>query len=456
MKYYSLLLITVFFFSISAQAQFTADEKTFFQNVFDYKYSEAEVAGLSVAIVGKDDVWAHVAGSHSTDSLLTTESVFPMGSVSKLITSMTIMSMVEDELLSLDDSLGLYLDSILNVPAEVTIRQLLNHTSGIYNYSNHPEYNDFFLEDLSRVLTATDMMDRLLLEPIAEPGEKYEYSNTNYLLLGMIIESITGNKFYQETRSRLGFDDEYLSFTFPLHESEITDMAHLYADTSGMDEGPVDMYDAGFLVNSIFSGSGPAGGFASTSTDLASLIYDFYNGEVLKPATVEEMITIEAPSTEYGLGNAIYSYECGTLQGHNGEIMYTTAAFYVPELDIAVVVNCNELGVMELTTEIAAIYVCAYAEFLTTSSTDYEIKDNSLSVYPNPFVDHLVVDLANINVEIGHISIVNQLGQEVYRESMDNNGSLKQLTIEADLPKGVYMIIVDTAEGKISQRVMKL
>lgn len=455
MKYYSLLIISLLFFSITAQAQFTDEAKTLFQNVFDYKFNEADVSGLSVAIVGKDDIWAHVEGAHATDSLLTTESVFAMGSVSKLITSMTVNSMVEDELLSLDDALGLYLDSIANVPAEVTIRQLLNHTSGIHNYSDHPEYNAFFLEDLSRVLTPTDMMDRLLLEPIAEPGEMYSYSNTNYLLLGMIIESITGNKFYQESRTRLGFDEEYTSFTFPLFESDITDMAHLYADTSSVDEESVDMYDAGFVPISIFSGSGPAGGFASTSTDLASLVYDFYHGDVLDPATVEVMTTIEAPSTDYALGNFVFSFECGTLKGHDGEIMYTTSAYYVPELDIAVVVNCNELGEMGLTTEVAATYVCAYAELLT-SSTEDEIKGHNLSVYPNPFVDHLVVDLANIDAEINQISIVNQLGMEVYRKSMTHNSLAQELTIEAEMPKGVYFLIVDTAQGKVSQRIVKL
>src|SRR5688572_7498528 len=172
-----------------ASAQTVADVDAVVQKVIDAKSIPA--AGVAVVRDGKV-VLAKGYGSADmeTGTLATENTAFQIASVTKQFTAAAVMMLVEEGKLKLDDPLGKY---VTDVPAKwsgITVRQLLNQTSGIPNYTAGGKLiND-------KVYTKPEILALVKDEPQRfEPGTKWEYSNTNYFLLGMIIEKVSGKSY---------------------------------------------------------------------------------------------------------------------------------------------------------------------------------------------------------------------------------------------------------------------
>ncbi len=162
------------------------------------------------------DIWKGVSGiSHDTVEI-TTDMLFGIASTTKTYMAAIIMQLYEADSLKLSDSIYKWLPPFDNIDSTVTIRQLLNHTSGIYNVTNHPGYIDSVFVTGSRIWTPEEILETFVLEPSFPPGTDYEYSNTNFKLLGMIIEEITGNEIVSELHNRITIPLELSStFLFP-------------------------------------------------------------------------------------------------------------------------------------------------------------------------------------------------------------------------------------------------
>ncbi|MEZ4951202.1 MAG: serine hydrolase domain-containing protein [Saprospiraceae bacterium] len=158
--------------------------------------NRTEAVAFSAALILPDgDAWTGAIGQHdgTTGTLITTDMVSGVGSVTKTITAACIMQLRGEGKLSLDDSLGKYLPSFPNVKPEITIRQLLNHTSGIYNYTDNPNLNTRISQNYARVWQPDEILNNFVLAQLFNPGDNWAYSNTNYVLLGLIIEEIQEN-----------------------------------------------------------------------------------------------------------------------------------------------------------------------------------------------------------------------------------------------------------------------
>lgn len=454
-------ILFVFMTSISffASAQFSAELQNAFQEILNDLYEESGVVGLSVAVLSEDDIWASSVGMHGADSILTTSSTFAMGSVSKTITSATILQMMEDELLSLDDPLSLYLDAMTNVPPEVTIRQLLNHTSGIHDYSTHPDYVDYLFLNASEWVTEEFILDNFLNPPVATPGSEFYYSNTNYILLGFIIEAISGEPYYTEVRNRFDFDNNYPSLTLPPFESDIADMAHVFYDTSATGNQPViDMVEQGIILNSFFSSGRPDGAWASNPTDLAQWAYDLYSGDILEPATMDSLITIHAPSEYYGQGVVVFDEpDCGGgFLGHGGSFFYTAATYYQIENGISVSVHCNEIGA-DITGEVAFSLICAYETLTQVSNTEEIALNEEIEIFPNPFTDQISVKYEMENAGEVQVELLNELGRRVDQWSLGKKSSGVHATeLNTQVPSGIYFLKIRMDEQLAVKRLVKI
>ena len=345
-------------------AQFPAALQDEFQTILEQYHTDSEATGISVAIRTEKELWASAIGLHAADSVLTPNSTFGMGSVSKTITSATILQMMEEGLLTLNDPISMYLDSITHVPGEVTIKQLLNHTSGIFNYTEHPDFFPTVLSNPAALFTEEDILRTYMTPPNFSPGAAWSYSNTNYFLLGLIIEAISGKKYYVEARNRFDFDTNYPSFSLPPDETGVAEMAHLFADIMGTGE-LVDVVELGAIFNSLFSSAGAAGAYAATPTDLTKWALDLYSGKILGSATMDSLFTTPPSFDLYGLGVIFYGeLPCGqSIIGHNGGIGYQTESAYDPENGIAISIQTNDTE----TTIVASLLFdlfCAYDLFL--------------------------------------------------------------------------------------------
>lgn len=171
------------------------------QRFFNSEGLPAVAAGLwqpgrepFLVLLGEADVEAGRA--------VTAQDRFRIGSVTKSFTVTVLLQLVDEGLVSLDDPIGDYLPTIHN--PEATLEELANMTSGIFNYSEDPDFLDLFLNDLTRAWTEPELIQVAINNlPYFAPGADWRYSNTNTVALGMVIEQVTGNSLAQEMERRI-------------------------------------------------------------------------------------------------------------------------------------------------------------------------------------------------------------------------------------------------------------
>jgi D-alanyl-D-alanine carboxypeptidase len=175
------------------------------------------------------------------------------------------------------------------------------------------------------------------------PGEGWDYSDTNYLLLGMIIERLTGSRYYEELERRI-LEPLRLDATVPSDRRRIPGLAQGYAGPRNP-FGPSEMLQDGvFAFNPQFEWTG--GGIASTGADLARWMWALYRGHAFDPSLLPVMLDgVPArlgPDARYGLGVIIRPSPLGPSWGHSGFFPgYLTEAAYFPEHEVAVAVQLN-------------------------------------------------------------------------------------------------------------------
>ncbi len=344
-----LALNFIFWFDVkAADSSLTLAEKL--QQVLDTELERHNGIGVSAAVIipGRKP-WLGASGvSHGTTSI-TTDMIFSIGSNTKSFMAALILQLAEEGKLSLEDPLSKYLASYPNIDSTITIRQLLNHTSGIYHFTDHPSIWDTLFANQMRLWTPEEILASFVLQPYFSPGTGWHYSNTNYILLGMIVEVITGSKVSTELRNRF-FDPLGLTRTFLDIEEQITGfMAHRWYDFFG--DGTPD--DISFLIRtSEYSAYWTAGAMVSTADDLARWSQALFRGNVLSQFSLDQMLTFHSPTpgepmmVGYGLGTVKFLPVIVAGEeafGHGGWVFgYSTVMTYFPEYDVSISILLNK------------------------------------------------------------------------------------------------------------------
>ena len=203
----------------AADANLTLDEEL--QHVLDAELDRQNGIGISVAIrMPRRSPWHGVSGVSYDTTPLTSSMLFGIGSVTKNFVAALILQLAEEGRLSLDDALGKYLANYANINSAITIRQLLNHTSGIFDFIKHPSIWDTIFANRLKIWTPEEILETFVLQPYFSPGTGWHYSSTNYILLGMIVKEITGSKVSAELRERffnpLGLDSTFFDIEEPI------------------------------------------------------------------------------------------------------------------------------------------------------------------------------------------------------------------------------------------------
>ncbi len=273
------------------------------------------------------------------------------GSVGKTFAAATALQLIKEGRINLDDKIEKYLGheqwfSRLPNAKHITVRQLMNHTSGLVRY----EFKDQFTKDLTanpdKVWQPAELVAYLLDEkPPFEAGKGWDYSDTNYIVLGMIIEKVTGRKFYDEANRRF-IKPLKLTGTIPQDGPRLKGVVQGYAGPNNPFGGTDAMIVNGkFAINPQFEWTG--GGYASTAHDLARWAKMIYEGKAFAPDLLPQVLEgVSAPmlgrETKYGLGAIIRKTQAGTSYGHSGFFPgYMTDMMYFPEHKVAVAVQVN-------------------------------------------------------------------------------------------------------------------
>lgn len=277
-----------------------------------------------------------------------------IGGVTKTFTATVVLQLVGQRVLKLNDSVEKWLPGVFPNGAGITIRQLLNHTSGIYDYAQDDRVFAPYFEsgDLTMPFDPREGI-RFAAEhgPLYAPGTGWNYSNTNYLLLAMIVEAATGNSIGTELRRRifrpLGLDHTSYATSSQISGSYI----HGYWIIGGPD--PVDFTPLSPTL------LGAAGAILSDAQGVATFYRALLRGRLLDAGQLRAMKTIDpvavdppgsidagSPGGGWGLGLLRETFPCGDAWGHDSEIPgYTTAAWSSKDAgrQVVVVVNIDGL-----------------------------------------------------------------------------------------------------------------
>ncbi len=343
--------------------------RTLLQSKLDALHEESGAPGVNVGIVLADGTAIGIAAGHADTALglpMEPTSRLMQGSVGKTYVAAVAMQLIHEGVLDLDAHVSDYLGEeswYTRIPnhSAVTVRHLMTHTSGVIRY----EFDDRFIGDLiaapEKVWQPEELLSYLFdtHAPFA-PGEGWEYSDTNYIILGMIIERLTGNSYYNEMRRRLLVPLQ-LENTVPTNTRRIPGLVQGYAGVDNLFRVPdAVIVDGEFAINPQFEWTG--GGVASTTEDLALWAKALYEGrafdESMLPIMLDGVPARLGPNTEYGLGVIIRPTPLGVSWGHSGFFPgYLTEMAYFPDHQIAVAVQINSSDFQNLNMPVGRILI---------------------------------------------------------------------------------------------------
>lgn len=283
------------------------------------------------------------------DSPMPADGAFRIGSITKMFTAAVIVHLAEDGVLTLDDPLARWLPEVadqLPYGDQITLRHLLTHTSGLFNVVEHESYYaDIFTEMVVDEATGNVTLDCVERDPndtLARyvygkeaqfaPGAQWRYSNTNYTLLGMVIETAAEMPLAEAYRTNI-YEPLGMTSTFlDCYEEPVIDIVHGYSGAGD------EMADVTELHESV---GWSAGGLVSTASDLTTFARGLFGGALFDDPESLTAMTTPAPGSTYGLGVMLQ----GEYMGHAGYIAgFRSVLNYAPELDTVVVMLYNHDG----------------------------------------------------------------------------------------------------------------
>jgi CubicO group peptidase (beta-lactamase class C family) len=314
---------------------------------------ERHIPGAAIAVVKNGKIIkteGYGLASVEFNVPATPETVFEIGSVSKQITAAAIMLLVEDGKVNLDEKISKYLPGTPDAWKNVSVRNLLTHTSGIKSYSS---LNGF---ELNRRLKRDDFIKALAPHPLDfETGTSYTYSNSGYSLLGYIIETVSGKSYWDFTRERI-FQ--------PLGMTKTGDRDPKYIiknRATGYEWENGKLVGRDYDLTDVFS----AGAIVSTVTDLAKWEMALRGDTLLKKESKTQMWTPvsfnDGKPYPYGFGFRLSEIRGHKLIAHSGQTAGFGASlsrFVDDDLTVIVLTNLGEIGMGTLLANgIAKIYL---------------------------------------------------------------------------------------------------
>jgi len=270
------------------------------------------IPGLALAVVHDGQVTSTKGFGLANIELnvpVTPTTVFQLQSITKTMTATAIMMLVEEGKLKLDDRITEYLDGLPDSWNDVTVRQLLSHTSGIKDFINEPTLN------LRLDATPAEIVRSLAEKPLNfSPGEKFRYSNTGYQLLGMIIQRLSGQEWGEYCRQRI-FEP------LGMVDTRVIDLGDLIPNrAAGYRVENGNLRNGGFVAPSILAY--PGGGVRSTALDLAKWDAALYSEKLVKQSSIEQMFTPatlnDGSHAPYGLGWFLGDHDGHRFTMHTG------------------------------------------------------------------------------------------------------------------------------------------
>jgi CubicO group peptidase (beta-lactamase class C family) len=293
------------------------------------------IPGLSILVQRGDDVLLRAAYGRANVELdvpARPDNVYNSGSITKTFTALTVMSLVEEGKLSLDDKVARYVEQAPETWSAITVKHLLSHTSGI------PEYALIEGLYLTEEYTREFWWQKIAPLPLDfVTGKRFAYSNSNYTVLSQVIEKVTGKGFYEAVQERVISKAGLKDTKFRQTNEIVPRLATGYFKVG--EEMIVSPSEAS---SSAFG----AGGIVTTVDDLAAFLRACREGKIVSKATLAQMQTPnrtdDGRKTGYGLGWFVRDLNGHPMHSHAGNTAgYSASMAYFPDQDLTVCVMGN-------------------------------------------------------------------------------------------------------------------
>lgn len=381
-----IILLVTFLLSLTIAAQ----ENTRFRKIdslLTYLNANNRFMGQLSIREGDNVVFSRAYGLPGSKEVPDGYTKYKIGSITKMFTAVMIMQLIEEKKLSLDTKLSKYYPEIPNAN-KITINHLLRHRTGILDYVNA----DSTVNMMAKV-SKKEMIARIAAYPsVFEPDSKAAYSNSNYYLLGSIIEDITKAPYKTNLKNRI-VDRLKLKSTYMV-DNAVADrnevVSYIY---NGEQWTAIPEWDMSIPFS--------AGAITSTANDLTAFMRAIFSGKLLKPSSVDEMTQLRE---SYGIGLVTFPFGERKFFGHTGGIEgFKSVVGYYPaeKLGISLIVNGDNFNRNETMIGILSIYY--KMPFAFPNLTTFKVNENVLKSYEGTYSSKEIPLKINIKADKGQL-----------------------------------------------------
>ena len=317
------------------------------QGAIDDAIRSADLFGLTAAVIAPGrGLWTSASGfsEPATQTPMEADHVMGVGGVTSSFTAALALKLVEDGLLILDAPISNYITPAANVNGTATVRQLMNHTAGVFDFSENSGFFPAIFSQPDRVWTSSETLSYVLAPPFA-PGADWALSNSNYVVLGQVIEAVTGASFVDLLRGRLLVPQGLSVTSLAGFEPLGGEVPHVFFDLDGNQQ----LDDVSTIPRTaLMTAVGASGAVFTTAAELAQWADALYHGRVLTNASMDEMLdTVTFGNivglVGYGLGSSEWFFSQGTFLGANASTVGSSGCvMYSVDNDITVALLTNK------------------------------------------------------------------------------------------------------------------
>ncbi len=439
---------------LSAQSQLTSAFTSRLQEVLDSTCKKYNIKGASAAVlVPGAGTWTGIYGQSYSGQPVTKGMIFNIGSNTKTYVATTMLLLQEKGLVSLDDTIGKWIQNQPNISGKIKIRQLLNHTSGIYNFLENPAVNDSLLANPYKLWKPEQLL-QFVLKPYFRPGYSWEYSNTNYIIAGIIIEQITGKTYNKAIRDLLftpqGFNHTIFSPVDTSNDTIVHNWSVALGSTSQVDGNVLP----GWSNNALFTMSCTAGEIMTAAGENAEFWHKLISGQIISDSSLNQMLTFIQIGTGptghpvgYGLGifryidaiNGRTFYEHGgTNLGFIAENMVDTTS----GICFSLLTNQDSIDNDTLLLSVIGPMHKLTLTMQTTGIAQTTINRPAISIYPNPSTDVIHITVDNLQ-GVAKFQLYDISGKEVLQSDIHDGAHAIQVS---QLKPGLYIASISSEQ----------
>lgn len=420
------------------------------QFVLDSVCGVYNIKGASAAVlIPNGGIWKGVYGISTNSQPITADMLFGMGSNTKTYVSTLLLKMQEDGLLDLDDTIGTWIQNEPNISGQITIRQCLNHTSGIYSYTSNPQLNADIISDFSAIWPPEQILP-YINAPLFSPGTSWSYSNSNYLIAGLIIKQVYNQSLSSSLRNYLLQPHNFPNTSLFPEELPSAPMANIWTKNFMQPYQEDIITEYAYNHNANMSVAWAAGGMLTTAEENVMYFDKLMSGQIINSASLIQMKTFRVINSikAYGLGlfrtknfngRVVYGHG-GTNLGYINENIFDS----INGACISVMTNqdsvSNSIILNKVILSLHKVTISNPLEVETQQATSF------IRLYPNPASEALTIQIGNGTSS--WVKIVDATGRTMLHEPVRDG----LLSVDVgDYSPGIYFAFLqDEKNGRSS------